>query len=173
MNGVEPTPSLYPPVPVPPKVGGLTVICRFGIRTMREQRLDDLQFGLTIGNAANRIDEAVNRICQPVFPRARCPVQRREAGIDDVGIGPVIEQEQRERNVAPDDRDEQGRAAGEARASGGAECTGHGTSARDAASGALVGFRVGLRSDVHVDAGVQQQLRRTACHPSARQSAAR
>ena len=38
-------------------------------------------------------------------------MQRREAGIEHVGIGALLEQEERERHVASHRRDEQRRAA--------------------------------------------------------------
>ena len=67
------------------------------VRAVRQQSFDELQFGVAIRNTADRIDEPVDRIRQSVFPRARCPVEGSEPGIENVGIRPAIQQEQRER----------------------------------------------------------------------------
>ena len=90
----------------------------------------------------------------------------------------MIQQEQRERHVASHGRDEQRRAAGKVRVSaradsstrspGGAGAPRCGTRPCSGAPRALspAAFRIGLRSDVHVDAGAQQRPSRLhVSHP--------
>ncbi len=106
-------------------------------------------------------------------------MKRSKSRIKDVGICPVIQQEQRERHLASHRRDEQRRAAGEVCA-----CARAGPATDNCAAAARAGppwrgstcfllpaaalrgplssaiFPVGLRFDVHVDAGIQERARR-------------
>src|SRR5712691_1026767 len=110
---------------------------------VRQQCPDEPQLGFTIRNSADRIDEPVDRICQPVFPRARRPMKRSKPGIKDVRIRPVVQEEQRERHLASHGGDEQRRAAAEVRGSARAESTCACASGRTAASSSGASPRAG------------------------------
>src|SRR3989442_9020216 len=87
------------------------------------QGLDEVRLGFTMRNSADRIDESVYRVCKSVFPRARRPMKRSKPGIKNIRIGPVVQEEQRERHLASHGGDEQRRAAAEVRVSARAEST--------------------------------------------------
>ena len=74
---------------------------RVRICAVREQSVHQLQLGLAIRNTAHRVDQTVHAVCREAFPFRRRPMQRRKAGIADVGVGSVIEQEERQRDLAP------------------------------------------------------------------------
>src|SRR5262245_48542146 len=131
------------------------------VRTVRQQRLHELQLGLTIWNTADRIDEPVDRIRQSVFPRARRPVEGSEPGVEDVGIRAAIQEGQREPYVAADGGDAQRRAAGNARTSALAESSWPCALGRAAARlRSSIGFGIRSPSDVDVDAAVQEDSNR-------------
>ena len=81
------------------------------IRALRKQRLHELNLLLTIRDAAHGVFEAVHRIRDATFPVSRRPMQRGEAGLEDIGIRALLEQEQRERHMPAYGRHEQRRAS--------------------------------------------------------------
>ena len=67
---------------------------------MRQQCVHQPQLGLAIRNPAHRVNQTVHAVGRETFPFRRRPMQRREAGIADVRVGAVIQQEERQRHLA-------------------------------------------------------------------------
>ena len=116
-KGVAPTVSSYPPAILGLRLGH----ARVRIGAVGQKSIHQLQLGLTIRNTAHRVDQTVHAVCRVGFPLRRRPMQRREARIADVGVGSVIEQEERQRDLAPYRSDEQRSVAVDARGLGTAD----------------------------------------------------
>src|SRR5262249_15190798 len=72
-----------------------------------EKRFDELQLGLTVGDSGHGFIESVYRICGPVFPGGRGPVQRHQTSLANIRIRTLLEEKQRHGYLSSHRCDEQ------------------------------------------------------------------